>query len=90
MIEQVRRRLCHAPGPARRAEAATLALSTFAGATALAQQSPLPATALREQVTSKGGTTHAAIACLEARGVKASFVQALHAARDRAKELGQA
>ena len=67
-----------------------LAQSTFAGATALAMQSPLSPTALREQVTSKGGTTHAAITSLDASGVKAAFVKALHAARDRAAELGRA
>ena len=66
-----------------------LAQSTFAGATALAMQSPLSPTALREQVTSKGGTTHAAITALDAAGVKAAFVKALHAARDRAMELGR-
>ena len=66
-----------------------LAQSTFAGAAALARQSPLSPAALREQVTSKGGTTHAAIASLDASGVKAAFVKALHAARDRAAELGR-
>lgn len=66
-----------------------LAQTTFAGAAALAMQSPLSPTALREQVTSKGGTTHAAIAALDAAGVKAAFVKALHAARDRAAELGR-
>ena len=67
-----------------------LAQSTFAGAAALAMQSQLSPTALREQVTSKGGTTHAAITALDAAGVKAAFVKALHAARDRAAELGRA
>ena len=67
-----------------------LAQSTFAGATALAQQSPLAPAALREQVTSKGGTTYAALTSLESSGVKAAFVKALHAARDRAAELGRA
>ncbi len=38
----------------------TLALATFAGATALAQQSDEAPEVLRERVTSKGGTTHAA------------------------------
>ncbi len=67
----------------------TLAQATFAGAAALASQSPLSPTALREQVTSKGGTTHAAITSLDALGVKAAFVKALHAARARAEELGR-
>ncbi len=71
------------------AQGRALAQATFAGAAALAQLSPLTPTALREQVTSKGGTTHAAITSLEASGVKAAFVKALHAARSRAQELGR-
>lgn len=66
-----------------------LGQATFAGAAALAMRSELPPTALREQVTSKGGTTHAAIQSLEAAGVKAAFVRALHAARERAEALGR-
>jgi pyrroline-5-carboxylate reductase len=54
----------------------------------LAQASPLSAAELRSQVTSRGGTTHAAIAALDAGGVHAAFVRALHAARLRASELG--
>ncbi len=65
-----------------------LALATFSGATALAQASLEAPATLRERVTSKGGTTHAALLCLEQRGVKAAFVEALHAARQRATELG--
>ena len=71
------------------AQGRLLAQTTFAGAAALAQQSELSPTALREQVTSKGGTTHAAITTLDSLGVKAAFVQALHAARARAAELGR-
>jgi pyrroline-5-carboxylate reductase len=69
-------------------EGRRLALGTFAGATALAQQSPDAPSVLRERVTSKGGTTHAALTALEAAGVKAAFIEALHAARRRAAELG--
>lgn len=65
-----------------------LALGTFAGATALAQQSAEPPSVLRERVTSKGGTTYAALTSLEADGVKAAFVRALQAAQVRARELG--
>ena len=67
----------------------TLAIATFDGAAALAAASALAPAELRAQVTSKGGTTHAAITTLEASGVKAAFVKALHAARDRAEELGR-
>ena len=71
------------------AQARRLAQETFAGAAALAGQSDEPPEVLRERVTSKGGTTYAALTSLEASGVKAAFVRALHAARDRAEELGR-
>lgn len=71
------------------AQARRLAQETFAGAAALAAQSDEPPEVLRERVTSKGGTTYAALTSLEASGVKAAFVRALHAARDRAEELGR-
>ena len=65
-----------------------LALATFDGATALAAQSSEPPELLRERVTSKGGTTYAALQSLEASGVKAALVTALKAAQQRAQELG--
>lgn len=65
-----------------------LALATFAGATALAQASSDAPELLRERVTSKGGTTHAAISALDAAGVKPAFIAALRAAQQRARELG--
>ena len=65
-----------------------LALATFSGATSLAQASDEAPELLRERVTSKGGTTHAAIASLDASGVKAAFVKALRVAQQRARELG--
>ncbi len=71
-------------------QARALAQSTFAGAAALAQQSPLSPAVLRDQVTSKGGTTFAALTSLDDSGVKAAFVKALHAACNRAAELGRA
>ncbi len=72
------------------AEAARrLAQETIAGAAQLAMQSAESAATLRERVTSKGGTTHAAITSMEADGVKAAVVRALHAARTRAEELGR-
>jgi pyrroline-5-carboxylate reductase len=65
-----------------------LALATFDGATALAAASSESPQTLRTQVTSQGGTTHAAITSLEADAVKAAFVKALRAAQARARELG--
>ena len=72
------------------AEAARrLAQETIAGAAQLAMQSSESPAALRERVTSKGGTTHAAITSMDSDGVKAAVVRALHAARARAEELGR-
>jgi pyrroline-5-carboxylate reductase len=66
-----------------------LALATFGGATELARRSDETPAALRERVTSKGGTTYAALTTLEARAVKASFIDAMQAAQVRAAELGE-
>jgi pyrroline-5-carboxylate reductase len=70
------------------AQARRLALQTLAGAAALAARSDESPETLRKNVTSPGGTTQAAMALLEARQVKAAFVAAILAARDRARELG--
>ena len=70
------------------AQARRLAVATFAGASELARASAEPLQLLRERVTSKGGTTHAALTSLDHDGVKAAFVKALHAACRRAEELG--
>ena len=72
------------------AQAQEMAIQTVLGAALLAQQSPLSPAQLRAQVTSKGGTTHAAITSLDADGVKDAFVRALLAAQTRARELGDA
>ncbi len=69
-------------------QARQLAIATFDGAAALAAACAETPQTLRAQVTSKGGTTHAAISVLEAAAVKAAFVRALHAAAGRARELG--
>jgi pyrroline-5-carboxylate reductase len=71
------------------AQAYQLAVQTFRGASALAQASSEPPEVLRQRVTSKGGTTHAAITSMEEHHIKPLFMQALHAARQRAQELGQ-
>ena len=69
-------------------QARKLAVGTFAGASELARASAEPLSLLRERVTSKGGTTYAALTSLESDQVQASFVKALHAACKRADELG--
>jgi pyrroline-5-carboxylate reductase len=69
-------------------EGRALALATVAGATALAQASDDAPGLLRERVTSKGGTTAAAIEVLDAAGVQSAFIAAMRAAERRAGELG--
>jgi pyrroline-5-carboxylate reductase len=71
-----------------REQAYRLAVATFGGAAELARASDDPPEVLRQRVTSKGGTTSAAITSMEADGVQALFVKALHAAERRAQELG--
>ena len=73
-----------------REQAYQLAVGTFEGAAALAASATEPPEVLRERVTSKGGTTHAAISAMEASGVKPAFIAAMQAARQRANELGDA
>jgi pyrroline-5-carboxylate reductase len=71
-----------------REQAYQLAVGTFLGASELAKASQDPPQLLRERVTSKGGTTYAAITAMEQDQVQALFVKALHAAHQRARELG--
>jgi pyrroline-5-carboxylate reductase len=71
-----------------REQAYQLSVGTFAGASELARASQDPPDVLRQRVTSKGGTTYAAITSMEKDRVQAMFIKALHAARERAKELG--
>ena len=66
-----------------------LALATCAGAAALGLASDESPTTLRERVTSKGGTTHAAITAMQADGVDAAIRRAVLAAHQRAAELGR-
>ena len=71
-----------------RSDAHKLAVATFVGASALAQQSDEPPELLRQRVTSKGGTTHAAITHMETTGMQQHFIDAMRAAATRARELG--
>ena len=71
-----------------REQARKLAIATFTGASALAKASDEPIAILRSRVTSKGGTTYAAITSMEQDNVKTLFVRAMMSARQRAKEMG--
>ena len=64
-----------------------LALATVIGAARLMKETGEDADVLRQKVTSKGGTTHAAITTLEKHGVKDAVVAALLAAQARSREL---
>ena len=70
------------------AAARRLAVQTVAGSAALVAASTDSPETLRRNVTSPNGTTQAALAVFESRGVKAAIVEAILAARDRATELG--
>jgi pyrroline-5-carboxylate reductase len=69
-------------------QARQLAIGTFSGAAELAHRSADAPAVLRERVTSKGGTTYAALTSMQASSVAEHFEKALEAARARAAELG--
>ena len=64
-----------------------LALATVIGAAKLMKETGEDADVLRKKVTSKGGTTEAALNTMGERGVKDSVVAALLAAQARSREL---
>jgi pyrroline-5-carboxylate reductase len=70
------------------AQARALSIQTFIGAARLAEAADEPIAVLRERVTSKGGTTAAALASLESDRVKEAIARAVMAASVRARELG--
>lgn len=71
-------------------QARALTLQTLAGATQLAAQSAEAPGVLRERVTSKGGTTFAALEVMREAGLKETVIKAMQAAAHRAKEMGDA
>lgn len=70
------------------AQGQALAIATFSGATELAAVSSESVAVLRERVTSKGGTTAAALSSFESSGIKAAIIRGALAANQRAIELG--
>ena len=71
------------------ASARRLAVETVHGAARMARELGEEPATLRGQVTSAGGTTAAALAVLEAAGIRATFARAVHAARLRSAELAE-
>ena len=69
-------------------QATQLAIGTFEGASQLAKTASEPPALLRERVTSKGGTTYAALTSMQNAHVSELFQTALQAAQLRAHELG--
>jgi pyrroline-5-carboxylate reductase len=72
-----------------RATAAELVVQTVVGSAKLLRETGEHPTVLRERVTSPGGTTAAAIRQLEDHKVRAAFLTALEAARDRSRALAE-
>ncbi len=68
--------------------AKSLSISTFKGASLLAAQSNVSVATLREQVTSKGGTTEQGLQSLAASAVNEAVIQAAEKAHARAITLG--
>ena len=64
-----------------------LVIQTLLGAATMLSETGTDPAVLRQQVTSKGGTTAAAIAEFQAQDLAATFLAAMTAARDRSIEL---
>jgi len=69
--------------------AETLTFQTLLGSSRLLIDGGSTPAALRAAVTSPGGTTAAGVRELERRGVRAAFLDAVAAAAERSRELGQ-
>jgi len=70
-------------------DARLLTVQTAFGASKLALEIEEDPAVLRERVTSPGGTTEQAVKTLQDQQLEAIFLQALTAARDRARELSE-
>lgn len=71
-----------------RAVALEMVIQAVCGAATMLRESGEHPVLLREAVTSPAGTTISAIRELEKHGVRAAFLAAIEAARDRGRELG--
>jgi pyrroline-5-carboxylate reductase len=70
-----------------RTTASQLVTQTLAGSSLLLRETGEHPAVLREQVTSPGGTTAAALRVLESAAVRAAFLDATRANRDRSREI---
>lgn len=73
----------------RPSHALTLTLETIKGSAKLLEETAEAPATLREKVTSKGGTTEAALAVLQKRNVKEHLIEAIRAAAQRSEELSR-
>ncbi len=72
-----------------RLTAMTLATQTVLGAAKLLLETGLHPGALKDMVSSPGGTSIAGIAALEEGGIRTTFIKAVERATQRSRELGQ-
>jgi len=72
-----------------RATATDLVVQTLVGSAKMLRETGTHPVVLREQVTSPGGTTAAALRELEVHKVRAAFLAAMEAARDRSAQLAE-
>ncbi|HEX5919550.1 MAG TPA: pyrroline-5-carboxylate reductase [Nocardioides sp.] len=72
-----------------RATATDLVVQTLVGSAAMLRETGSHPVVLREQVTSPGGTTASALRELEIHKVRAAFLAAMEAARNRSRELAE-
>ena len=71
------------------ADAKGVALQTFIGSAKYAEATGKHLAQLRNEVTSPGGTTAAGLQVLEGSGVRGAIIDAIEAAYNRSRELGE-
>ena len=73
----------------RPSHALRLTLETIKGSVKLLEETGEAAASLRKKVTSRGGTTEAALHVLDRQGVKGYFMDAVQAAAERSKAMSE-